>query len=151
MLFNSMHVSILSNSSTTKMAGIPAQLGLNPDETEVYNSIIPREIFEFNALPDNNAKITYIRAFVARDRTWRERSVCLAMCHILLEDFTKTILALSALWSFLNIPFTSVTSRRDIIICTFTEIYQNFPATISVLFTKAAVIVGEIFVSMAHI
>ncbi|CAG8542982.1 33269_t:CDS:2 [Gigaspora margarita] len=56
------------------MAGIPAQLGLNPDETEVYNSMIPRETFEFNTLPDNNAKITYIRAFVARDRTWRERS-----------------------------------------------------------------------------
>ncbi|KAF0454259.1 hypothetical protein F8M41_001641 [Gigaspora margarita] len=91
------------------MDDIPAQLGLNPDETKAYNSMNTRERFDFNALPDNNAKIIYIRTMVSRDRTWRERSVCLAMYHILLEYFTKTILALSALWSLLNIPFSSVT------------------------------------------
>ncbi|CAG8824918.1 8361_t:CDS:1, partial [Gigaspora rosea] len=56
------------------MASIPAQLGLNPAETEAYNSMTPRETISFNALPDNNAKIGYVQALVERDRTWRERS-----------------------------------------------------------------------------
>ncbi|CAG8841873.1 19246_t:CDS:2, partial [Gigaspora margarita] len=56
------------------MDDIPAQLGLNPDETKAYHSMNARERFDFNALPDNNAKIIYVRTMVSRDRTWRERS-----------------------------------------------------------------------------
>ncbi|PKC14470.1 hypothetical protein RhiirA5_495341 [Rhizophagus irregularis] len=57
------------------MDGTPARLGLNPVETEVYNNMIARERITFNALPDDNARIGYVRALVDRDRTWRERSV----------------------------------------------------------------------------
>ncbi|PKK77383.1 hypothetical protein RhiirC2_861942 [Rhizophagus irregularis] len=56
------------------MDGTPARLGLNPVETEVYNNMIARERITFNALPDDNARIGYVRALVDRDRTWRERS-----------------------------------------------------------------------------
>ncbi|CAG8776942.1 31928_t:CDS:1, partial [Gigaspora margarita] len=56
------------------MGNIPAQLGLNRDETKAYNSMTAPETFVFNALPDNNAKIVYVRALVDRDRNWRERS-----------------------------------------------------------------------------
>ena len=61
---------------------VPTQLGLNPAETEAFNSMTARETITFNALPDNNAKVGFVRALVERDRTWREKSVCLAMCHI---------------------------------------------------------------------
>lgn len=60
------------------MAGIPTRLNLNHDETEVYNGMNARERTTFNALPDDNAKIIFVRALVERDRTWREKSVCLA-------------------------------------------------------------------------
>jgi hypothetical protein len=59
--------------------GTPGRLGLTSTETEVYNKMIPRERTTFNALPDDNAKIGFVRALVERDRTWREKSVCLAM------------------------------------------------------------------------
>ncbi|KAF0534781.1 hypothetical protein F8M41_009835 [Gigaspora margarita] len=56
------------------MGGIPVQLGLNRDETKAYNNMTAPETFVFNALPDNNAKIVYVRALVDRDRNWRESS-----------------------------------------------------------------------------
>ncbi|CAG8524539.1 890_t:CDS:2, partial [Gigaspora rosea] len=78
------------------MADIPIQLGLNPDETKVYNSMTAREAFNFNALPDDNAKIAYVRALVDRDRTWRERSPSLEA--ILLEKIINPQAAVGA-WS----------------------------------------------------
>ncbi|KAF0534780.1 hypothetical protein F8M41_009835 [Gigaspora margarita] len=57
------------------MGGIPVQLGLNRDETKAYNNMTAPETFVFNALPDNNAKIVYVRALVDRDRNWRESSL----------------------------------------------------------------------------
>jgi hypothetical protein len=59
--------------------GVPVQLGLNPAETEAYNRMTAQEAIVFNTLPDDNAKIGFVRALVASNRTWRERSVCLAM------------------------------------------------------------------------
>ena len=62
--------------------GIPTQLGLNTTETEVYNNMTTQERTVFNDLPNNNSKTNFIRALANRDRAWREKSVCLAMCHI---------------------------------------------------------------------
>ncbi|RIA93758.1 hypothetical protein C1645_818945 [Glomus cerebriforme] len=53
---------------------VSIRLGLNPAETEVFNSMTVQETNLFNALPDDNARIAFIQAFVARDRTWREKS-----------------------------------------------------------------------------
>jgi hypothetical protein len=60
------------------MATIPAQLGFDPEETRVFNGLTGRKRRNFNALPDNNAKINYIRGMVDKERSWHEKSVCLA-------------------------------------------------------------------------
>ncbi|KAF0454257.1 hypothetical protein F8M41_001641 [Gigaspora margarita] len=73
------------------MDDIPAQLGLNPDETKAYNSMNTRERFDFNALPDNNAKIIYIRTMVSRDRTWRERSLFRLFGRFLTYPFRRLL------------------------------------------------------------
>jgi hypothetical protein len=41
-----------------------------------------RERTTFNAQPNDNAKTIFIQVLAERDRAWREKSVCLAMCHI---------------------------------------------------------------------
>ncbi|GET67425.1 hypothetical protein GLOIN_2v1770914 [Rhizophagus irregularis DAOM 181602=DAOM 197198] len=74
------------------MDGTPARLGLNPVETEVYNNMIARERITFNALPDDNARIGYVRALVDRDRTWRERSLFRLFCRFLTYPFRRLII-----------------------------------------------------------
>ncbi|CAG8777725.1 2267_t:CDS:1, partial [Funneliformis caledonium] len=56
------------------MATIPQQLGFDEEETKVFNELIGRQIRAFNALPDNNSKIMFIRGMVEERRTWREKS-----------------------------------------------------------------------------
>jgi len=60
------------------MATVPQQLGFDEEETKVFNEMIGRERRAFDALPDNNSKIIFIRAMVVKERAWRQKSVCLA-------------------------------------------------------------------------
>ena len=60
------------------MATVPQQLGFDEEETKVFNEMIGRERRAFDALPDNNSKIIFIRAMVEKEKSWREKSVCLA-------------------------------------------------------------------------
>ena len=57
---------------------IPQQLNFDEEQTIVFNKLTRRELRAFNALPDNNSKIAFIRALVGREKAWREKSVCLA-------------------------------------------------------------------------
>jgi hypothetical protein len=85
------------------MTTIPQQLGFDGEETKVFNELTGRERRAFDALPDNNSKIHFIRGMVVKERSWREKSVCLARRHVFcLEYFTDIISAPSSL---LNIPF----------------------------------------------
>ncbi|CAB5121324.1 unnamed protein product [Rhizophagus irregularis] len=81
------------------MDGTPARLGLNPVETEVYNNMIARERITFNALPDDNARIGYVRALVDRDRTWRERSLFRLFCRFLTYPFQIIMLFNKLRWN----------------------------------------------------
>ncbi|CAG8487959.1 4334_t:CDS:2 [Funneliformis caledonium] len=86
------------------MADIPTQLGFNEEETEMFNGMTARERGGFNRLRDDNSRIAYVQALVNKERSWKEKSVCLAKRNIfLLEHFTKTVLAPSP---FFNIPFS---------------------------------------------
>ena len=64
------------------MATTAAQLGLDPEETRVFNGMREQERRALNALPDNNAKVFFIRGMVEKERSWREKSVCLARRHV---------------------------------------------------------------------
>ncbi|CAB4493767.1 unnamed protein product [Rhizophagus irregularis] len=57
-----------------KMTTIPQQLGFDGEETKVFNELTGRERRAFDALPDNNSKIHFIRGMVVKERSWREKS-----------------------------------------------------------------------------
>ena len=61
------------------MSTIPQQLGFDEEETKVFNELTRRERRAFDAQPDNNSKIAFIQAMVEKEKSWREKSVCLAM------------------------------------------------------------------------
>ncbi|UZO16458.1 uncharacterized protein OCT59_007846 [Rhizophagus irregularis] len=56
------------------MTTIPQQLGFDGEETKVFNELTGRERRAFDALPDNNSKIHFIRGMVVKERSWREKS-----------------------------------------------------------------------------
>ncbi|CAG8754766.1 11832_t:CDS:1, partial [Funneliformis mosseae] len=43
------------------------------EETKVFNELTRRQRRAFNALPDNNSKIIFIRAMVEKEISWREK------------------------------------------------------------------------------
>ncbi|CAG8705769.1 1443_t:CDS:2 [Acaulospora morrowiae] len=53
---------------------IPAGLNLNDEEQEAFYEMNRRERLRFNALPDNQSKLSYILALVDRKKSDREKS-----------------------------------------------------------------------------
>ncbi|CAG8722570.1 1930_t:CDS:1 [Funneliformis mosseae] len=86
------------------MADNYTQLGFDEEETEAFNGMTARERRAFNRLRDDNSRIVFVQALVVKEKSWKEKSVCLSKRNIfLLEYFIKTVLAPS---SFLNITFS---------------------------------------------
>ncbi|RHZ55604.1 hypothetical protein Glove_413g24 [Diversispora epigaea] len=53
---------------------IPDGLALNEEEQEAFHKMNRQERLGFNALPDNNAKLGFIRGLVLREKSEREKS-----------------------------------------------------------------------------
>ena len=56
---------------------LPPGLTLNDRETEVFNGFTRRQLRAFNALPDKQLKLIYIRATMDAEEEDRQKSVCL--------------------------------------------------------------------------
>ena len=53
------------------------RFGLNDEEQEIFYGLNLRERRAFNRLPDDNSKTYFIQGMVEKDRSEREKSVCL--------------------------------------------------------------------------
>ena len=62
---------------------IADRLDLKPPEREMFYGMNKRERSVFDSQPDNNSKVVFIQAFVEKEKSWKEKSVCLVESHIL--------------------------------------------------------------------